>query len=53
VLVGVSSSSTPLMEERGWLVGASEALVSLFVGFGCLTVAWLCVAFGMRRQSSQ
>jgi drug/metabolite transporter (DMT)-like permease len=52
VLVGVSSSSIPLMEERGWLVGASEALVSLFVGFGCLTVAWLCVTLGMRRQSS-
>lgn len=31
-------------------VGAAEALVTLFVAFGCLTVAWLCVAFGMRRQ---
>lgn len=31
-------------------VGAAEALVTLFVAFGCLTVAWLCVAFGMRRH---
>jgi formate hydrogenlyase subunit 3/multisubunit Na+/H+ antiporter MnhD subunit len=30
-------------------VGAAEALVTLFVAFGCLTVAWLCVAMGMRR----
>ena len=31
-------------------LGASEALVTLFVTFGCLTVAWLCVALGMRRN---
>ncbi|MDO8680228.1 MAG: hypothetical protein Q7R30_17050 [Acidobacteriota bacterium] len=31
-------------------VGAAESLVTLFVAFGCLTVAWLCVAFGMRRH---
>jgi hypothetical protein len=31
-------------------VGAAEALVTLFVSFGCLTVAWLCVALGMRRN---
>ena len=30
-------------------IGAAEALVTLFVAFGCLTVAWLCVALGMRR----
>lgn len=33
-------------------VGAAESLVTLFVGFSCLTVAWLCVAIGMRRQRS-
>lgn len=32
-------------------VGLAEALVTLFVAFGCLTVTWLCVAIGMRRQS--
>jgi hypothetical protein len=32
-------------------VGLAESLVTLFVAFGCLTVAWLCVAIGMRRHS--
>jgi hypothetical protein len=31
-------------------VGLSESLVPLFVAFGCLTVAWLCAAFGLRRH---
>ena len=31
------------------LVGLAETLVALFVGFGCQTVAWLCIAIGMRR----
>ena len=30
-------------------VGLAEALVTLFVAFGSLTVTWLCVAIGMRR----
>jgi hypothetical protein len=33
------------------LYGFAESLVSLFVGFGCLTVTWLSVAIGMRRQA--
>lgn len=32
-------------------LGLSEAIVPLFVGFGSLTVAWLCVALGLRRQA--
>ena len=31
-------------------IGVAESLVTLFVAFGCLTVAWLCVALGMRRN---
>ena len=31
--------------------GAAEALVSVFFGFACLTVAWLLVALGMRRSA--
>jgi hypothetical protein len=31
-------------------VGAAEALVTLFVGFASLTVAWLLVAVGMGRH---
>jgi hypothetical protein len=31
-------------------VGSAEAMVPLTIAFGSLTVAWLCVAIGMRRQ---
>lgn len=31
-------------------IGSAEALVPLLLVFGCLTVAWLCVAVGFRRQ---
>jgi hypothetical protein len=31
-------------------VGLSEAAILPFLGFACLTVAWLSVAIGMRRQ---
>jgi hypothetical protein len=37
----------------GWhlvALGAAEAFVPLYIGFSCLTVAWLCVALGLRRQ---
>ena len=32
-------------------VGSAESLVPLWLAFGCLAVAWLCVAAGFRRQS--
>jgi hypothetical protein len=31
-------------------MGTAESLVPLFVGFGCLTVAWLCVSLGLWRR---
>ena len=34
-------------------VGSAEAMVPLTLAFGALTFAWLCVAIGMRRNSSQ
>ena len=34
-------------------VGAAESLVPVFVGFACLTVAWLLVAVGMGRNGSR
>lgn len=49
VLVGIEHS-TDLAGNRTWLVGLAESLVTLFVGFGSLTVGWLCVALGLRRQ---
>ena len=48
VLAGLASTLTP--DSRLVYLGLSESLVTLFVSFGCLTVGWLCVAFGMRRQ---
>jgi hypothetical protein len=32
-------------------IGIAESLVTLFFGFGCLMLAWLCVAVGMWRRS--
>jgi hypothetical protein len=34
-------------------VGAAESMVTVFVGFACLTVAWLLVAVGMGRQGAR
>jgi hypothetical protein len=31
--------------------GASETVASLFFAFGCLTIAWLLVALGLRRAA--
>ena len=30
--------------------GIAESLLTLFFGFGCLTVAWLCVTVGLWRR---
>jgi hypothetical protein len=32
-------------------VGLADSLVPLFFGFGCLTVAWLCVTIGLWRRT--
>jgi hypothetical protein len=32
------------------VIGLAESLVPLFFGFGCLTVAWLCVTLGLWRR---
>ena len=36
---------------RGVWVVMAETLVPSFVAFACLTVAWVCVAMGMRKLS--
>ncbi len=33
-----------------FFIGIAESLVTLFTGFGCLTVAWLCVTIGLWRR---
>jgi len=62
-LAGVSSGGmavlrsvarTPVLDRPAWnamAVGAAESLAVVFVGFGCLTVAWLLVTLGMRRSA--
>jgi len=34
-------------------IGASEALMTTFVGFACLSAAWLLVAVGMSRRHAE
>ena len=51
VLAGIARDSEPFADSyRQVAAGASEALVPAFVGFGCLTFAWLLVAVGMSRS---
>jgi hypothetical protein len=38
---------------RVMAIGAAESLVPMFVGFVCLTVAWLLVAVGMGREGAR
>jgi len=49
VLRGVGMSQTPEF-SRAAAIGLAESLVPIFFGFGCLTVAWLCVALGLWRR---
>jgi hypothetical protein len=51
LMIGVATELSPELFRRA-AVGASESLVPVFVGFGCLTVAWLLVAVGMGRHAT-
>jgi hypothetical protein len=46
---GIRWEST-VQSYRVMAVGAAESLVPMFVGFACLSVAWLLVAVGMTRN---
>ena len=46
----VTSGAPPYHLTAGVLVGTAESLVALGVAFTSLTIAWLLVALGMRRQ---
>jgi hypothetical protein len=48
--IGVTGQLQPESYPRIAL-GFAEALVPVFVCFGCLTIAWLLVALGMRRTA--
>ena len=40
-----------LSAERPVLILSGNSIEHLLLAFGCLTVAWLCVAAGFRRQA--
>lgn len=52
LLRGMAATGDPFVASRGtvYVNGLSEALIPVFVGFACLTVAWLLVAVGMSRS---
>jgi hypothetical protein len=49
VLRGIGMSRTATVSPAA-AIGLAESLVPIFFGFGCLTVAWLCVALGLWRR---
>jgi hypothetical protein len=50
VLVGLGKRGFTAEMYTVFAIGSAEALVPLFLGFACLTVAWLMIAAGMGRQ---
>jgi hypothetical protein len=48
-LVGMARMQTPVFSSA-IAAGLAESLVTIFFDFGCLTIAWLCVAFGLWRK---
>jgi hypothetical protein len=46
----VAMNDTPVA-ARIIVISAAESLVPLLMAFGFLTVAWLCVALGLRRHA--
>src|SRR5262245_17359792 len=50
VLAGAGLGAAAL-DSRMAALGLAESLVPLFLAFGCLTVAWLCAALGLRNHA--
>lgn len=52
ILRGIGVAAAPFTDVYPNIaIGFAEALVPVFVCFGCLTIAWLLVALGMRRSA--
>jgi hypothetical protein len=47
-----ASSRGEALTASAFVAGIAESMVPLFVAFGSLTVAWLLVALGLRRQAA-
>ena len=52
MLVFAANSPTAMDDTSILLIGSAETLVPLVVSFGSLTVSWLLVALGLRRQGA-
>lgn len=51
VLQGISATGTFTVQIWGLIArGVADTITGLFVAFGCLTIAWLLVALGLRRS---
>jgi len=50
-MLRISAVSNVPLASPPQLMGLAEAFVPLFVAFGSLTVCWLLVALGLRRQA--
>lgn len=48
MLQGIADTGAPV-NWRAVSMGGAETLVPIVTAFGCLTVAWLLVALGLRR----
>jgi hypothetical protein len=48
---GVMTEDATVKTYHVMAIAFAEALVPVFVCFGCLTIAWLLVALGMRRAA--
>jgi len=49
VFRAIGMSHAPMIPRVAW-IGFAEAFVPIFFGFGCLTIAWVCVAVGLWRR---
>jgi hypothetical protein len=56
VAIGFINSLVPIARGETvtlspvFVTGVAESLVTLLTGFGCLTIAWLCVTIGLWRR---
>jgi hypothetical protein len=51
-IMWVTMHNEPFSWSSAMLTGFAESLVPLFVSFSSLTVTWLLVALGLRRQAA-
>ena len=49
VFRNVAEKPAPTFDNIAF-IGIAESLATIFFGFGCLMIAWLCVAIGLWRR---